>query len=60
LYCNGADSNILAARKCTVPLSEFTSAPYNLILGQPINVKVTASNNYGTSALSTVGNGAVI
>ena len=43
-----------------MPLSEFTSAPYNLILGQPVNIKVSATNNYGDSDLSTVGNCALI
>jgi len=38
----------------------LTSAPYNLILGQPVNIKVSATNDYGPSDLSIVGNGALI
>lgn len=59
-YCDGSTSTVINARTCTVPLSALTTSPYNLILGQPVNIKVSATNLYGTSSLSATGSGAVI
>ncbi len=47
-------------RFCTVPITDVLTAPYNLAWGSSIYAKVTATNAYGTSAASDVGNGAVI
>jgi len=41
-------------------LSALTEPTYNLVLGQPVNIKVSATNNYGESDPSTVGSGALI
>ena len=42
------------------PPSTLLAAPYNLPYGSSIYAKVTATNDYGTSARSEEGNGAVI
>ena len=41
-------------------LSVLEAAPFNLIEGDHVYVKVTASNVYGESEFSAVGNGATI
>jgi len=43
-----------------VPLADLTSSPFNLILGDHVDVKVIATNLYGSSDFSSVGDGAVI
>ena len=50
----------MAATECTVPLATLTAAPFNLALGDAINIKLTAYNDYGESPLSEVGGGALI
>jgi hypothetical protein len=46
--------------ECTIPLAVLTADPYNLILGQTIESKVIATNNYGSSDVSEVGGTALI
>jgi hypothetical protein len=58
--CNGAHASIVATSECTIPLSVFTAAPFNLAMGANINAKLLASNAYGSSSESTVGGGAVV
>ena len=50
----------MAARKCYVPLDVLTSAPYSLIKGNSVYVKLIATNYYGDSPYSVEGNGAVM
>jgi hypothetical protein len=59
-YCDGTDSTIIFATQCTIPMSVFTAEPYSLTLGQNINIKLTATNEYGTSSMSEYGGGAVV
>jgi len=58
--CDGADSAIVAALKCTIPLLSLQSYPFNLKLGDSVFATVTASNVYGESQTSPAGNGATI
>lgn len=58
--CNGADSSILAANTCSVPISTLMAAPYNQPWGSSIYVKVTMTNVVGESLESDEGNGAQI
>lgn len=60
MYCNGAYAVYVSGRQCTVPLADLTSTPFNLLLGDHVDVKVIASNVYGSSEFSAVGDGAVI
>jgi hypothetical protein len=60
MYCNGASSSVKNSNTCTVPISQLTTAPFSLILGEHIHVKVSAINAYGESPLSSVGNGGYI
>jgi hypothetical protein len=58
--CDGTDSTIITNTQCTVPLATLIVAPFELALGDQINVKLTASNAYGESPLSEIGGGALI
>jgi hypothetical protein len=60
INCNGATSLIINARACTVPISVFKAAPYELPWGASIYAHLTAYNLYGQSLTSADGNGAVI
>jgi hypothetical protein len=60
MYCNGASGSVFNLRRCTVPVSQLTVAPFNLIQGEHVHVKIAAFNAYGDSATSVVGNGAYI
>lgn len=37
-YCDGSDPTISYYTTCTVPLSVLTASPFNLVLGETINV----------------------
>jgi len=50
--CDGSLSTVMASLKCIIPMSSLLVYPYNLILGDPIYAKVTASNARGESDLS--------
>jgi hypothetical protein len=45
---------------CTVPISAYQAAPYNLAGGSSVYALVSAENSNGSSAYSSAGNGAVI
>ena len=45
---------------CRVPLALLYNSPFNLVLGDSIDVKVTATNIYGDGLASPVGSGANI
>lgn len=59
-YCDGAETAIMTAAQCTVPITDLRASPYNLNWGDSIYAKVSAINNYGQSLYSLEGNGAVI
>lgn len=50
----------MAATSCVVPLAVLTADPYFLTVDQDVNIKVSATNAYGTSEYSQVGSGAFI
>lgn len=58
--CDGSDSTIVGSLSCTVALSVFKLAPFNLYQGDHIKTKVSAINDYGESVYSQIGNGAVV
>jgi len=60
ITCNGADSVILAANSCTVPITTLMAEPFNQPWGSSIYVKVTMTNVVGESLESDEGNGALI
>ena len=58
--CNGADSSIIAARACQIPVNDLRSAPFSLSWGSAIYAKIVATNSVGNSNQSPIGNGAII
>jgi hypothetical protein len=56
-YCDGSDPAIIDATECTVPFDTLKAAPFYLVPGEWVNVKITAVNAYGESAFSDVGTG---
>jgi hypothetical protein len=58
--CDGTDATIIANTQCTVALSVFTAAPYSLLQGENLNIKLTATNDYGVSPMSEYGGGGII
>lgn len=58
--CVGTNSDVVNNRQCTIALQTLQAAPYNLICGDSIWVKVVSINTYGESVISNAGNGAVI
>ena len=59
-YCDGTNSAIISARSCSIPALAINGSPYLKAWGSSIWAKVSATNAYGTSDFSTLGNGAVI
>jgi hypothetical protein len=60
VYCNGADSGIIAALSCSIPASVLNISPYSLAWGTSVFAKVRATNEKGASTESNAGNGAII
>ena len=58
--CDGSDSAVMAAKRCTVPFTKFREDPFNLAWGSSIYARVYASNIMGDSLFSPAGNGAMI
>lgn len=50
----------MLATKCSVPITTLKASTYNLPWGSSVYAKLLAYNLYGNSAMSSVGNGAVI
>jgi hypothetical protein len=46
--------------QCTIPVTELKALPFDLPWGTNVHAKVVATNLYGDSAESVVGNGAII
>lgn len=59
-HCDGTDGTIIAETKCTVPVTVLKAQPFALEWGTNVHVKVVATNKYGDSGESPVGNGAII
>ena len=60
VHCDGSVASIIAARKCTVPISVLTAQPFSLTIGNSIFAKLVAINYYGESSESIAGNGAIV
>ena len=58
--CHGGNVDVMLTTSCTIPTATLRAAPFNLPWGSSIYAKVYASNLYGNSLVSTVGNGAII
>lgn len=58
--CDGSLSAIYTSRQCTVLLETLTQSPFDLQLGDSIDVRVTAYNQYGASLMSSAGSGATV
>jgi hypothetical protein len=58
--CDGNDQTVIDDTECTVPSETFVQAPFNLMWGSSVYIKVVAFNIKGMSAESAVGNGALI
>lgn len=58
--CDGTNADIVNNRVCTIALLTLRSAPYNLVQGESVWVKIVSVNTYGESVISDPGNGAVI
>lgn len=50
----------MSSTSCTIPTATLRAAPFNLPWGSSIYAKVYATNLYGNSFVSNVGNGAII
>ena len=59
-YCDGSLSAVVSSRQCTIPLLTLQAPPFYLTLGDSVFASVTASNVYGESNASPIGNGAII
>lgn len=60
IYCDGSSASVVTAASCSVPISTLRQAPFSLPWGASVYAKVSASNIYGFSVVSTSGNGAII
>lgn len=59
-YCQGTNADIIANTLCTIEITALRASPFDLPWGSHIYGKVLATNLVGSSAYSTVGNGAII
>lgn len=50
----------MAATECTVPVTVLKALPFELDWGTNVHAKIVATNIYGNSGESDVGNGAII
>lgn len=57
--CDGSDPYTMTHYFCWVSLFDLIEAPYSLVEGEPIDVKIIATNSYGDSDYSDKGNGAL-
>lgn len=58
--CDGSSAVIIAAKSCSIPLTTLIVSPFNLIQGASVYAQIIATNAYGDSSTSPVGNGAAI
>lgn len=58
--CDGSDPTILSQRFCLVPVATVKNLPYELEWNTGVYANVQAFNEYGNSATSLTGNGAII
>lgn len=58
--CDGENFSVIQNTQCIVTLESLRSSPFNLLIGNSIYLAVSATNDYGTSEFSEIGNGGVI
>ena len=58
--CNGDNTVVVSNTECTTQLNKLTAAPFNLLQGYSVFIKIIAKNAYGSSVESVPGNGAII
>jgi hypothetical protein len=58
--CDGANSVIRDSQTCTIPVDTLKAAPFNLLWGTDVYVKIIATNAKGDSDESNPGHGAII
>jgi hypothetical protein len=57
--CDGTDEQTINEYYCWVSLFDLIEPPYNLVKGEEIQVSIVATNSYGDSDYSPLGNGAL-
>ena len=57
---NSCDMSSSSATSCVIPVATLRASPYNLEWGEAVYARVAALNAYGSSELSSEGNGAKI
>lgn len=50
--CDGSHNTVLSSRKCLIPMSALLTTPYNLLKGDAIYARVSATNSRGESVES--------
>lgn len=58
--CDGSNADIVSASECHIPVSVLMASPFNYVWGQSISARLSASNIYGSSQVSDLGNGAIL
>lgn len=57
-YCDGSVAAVVAARECTIPMSQFwlatAGSPFGFVQGDQLSLKIRASNSMGYGAYSAV------
>lgn len=59
-YCISTDADLILNTACLIPQANLILIPYELIMDGPVEVKIAATNAYGTSEFSELGSGAVV
>jgi hypothetical protein len=59
-YCDGSSADVLANHRCRVPQDILKAEPFLLDQGFSVYAKLFATNQFGDSIMSEVGNGALI
>ena len=53
-YCNGANPQVVGDKTCYIPMTALWTVPYSLTQDTEVRAKVQATNERGTSTISTV------
>lgn len=57
--CDGTDEQTINEYYCWVSLFDLIEQPYSLVKNEEIQVSIVATNSYGDSDYSPLGNGAL-
>jgi hypothetical protein len=60
ISCDGSNTELVQATECSISVQILRGTPFNLPWGSNIHAKVVATNLYGDSIESEVGNGALM